>query len=167
MKKTLFFSAALLALSLAVPPAMAQPNHGNNQHRNDRNTHSSGPAMQHPSRPGPTPGVRHNAPHRSGPSVNDNRRRANVSHLRRTYMAPKRYRAGQYRPPSGYHYRRWTSGQFLPGNYYARNYWLSSFATYGLIAPPSGYVWVRVGPDALMIDRYNGEVVRVAYNIFY
>jgi hypothetical protein len=28
-------------------------------------------------------------------------------------------------------------------------------------------VWVRVGSDAVLVDRYTGQVVQVAYDIFY
>ena len=33
--------------------------------------------------------------------------------------------------------------------------------------PPPGTVWVRYGNDALLIDRYSGEVIQVVYGIFY
>jgi Ni/Co efflux regulator RcnB len=30
-----------------------------------------------------------------------------------------------------------------------------------------GTVWVRYGDDALLIDQYTGEVIQVAYGIFW
>ena len=33
--------------------------------------------------------------------------------------------------------------------------------------PMPGTVWVRYGDDALLIDRYTGEVIQVAYGIFW
>ena len=33
--------------------------------------------------------------------------------------------------------------------------------------PPPGTVWVRYGRDALLIDRYTGEVIQVEYSVFY
>ena len=82
-------------------------------------------------------------------------------------QAGRRFQAGSYRAPAGYTARRWSYGQRLPHGYYARNYWLSSYWLYGLFAPPSGLVWVRVGDDALLIDEYSGEIVQVDYGVFY
>ena len=82
-------------------------------------------------------------------------------------QASHRYRAGAYRPPQGYTYRRWAYGQRLPGAYYARNFWISNFLAYSLFAPPPGLVWVRYGPDALLIDQYTGEIIQVRYGVFY
>ena len=33
--------------------------------------------------------------------------------------------------------------------------------------PPPDAVWVRYGDDALLIDRYTGEVIQVEYGVFY
>jgi Ni/Co efflux regulator RcnB len=48
-----------------------------------------------------------------------------------------------------------------------QDYWLTDFYDFGLTPPPPGTVWVRYGDDALLIDEYNGEVIQVAYNVFY
>jgi Ni/Co efflux regulator RcnB len=82
-------------------------------------------------------------------------------------QAPRHFRAGAYRPPPGFQSRRWSFGDRLPRAYYARGYWLSNFLIYGLLAPPPGLVWVRVGPDALLIDEFTGEIIRVEYGVFY
>lgn len=98
---------------------------------------------------------------------NDSRRRAAVQQYRRNYDAPRRYRVSQYRWRDGYSYNRYSYGQRLPRHFYGRNYWLTNFLIYGLFSPPPGYVWVRYGPDALLIDEYTGEIVQVRYNMFY
>ena len=85
----------------------------------------------------------------------------------RDFRSTRRYRIAPYRPPVGFYARRWTFGDFLPQTYWARNYWLLDFAAYGLEPPPYGAVWVRVGSDALLIDEYSGEVITVAYDVFY
>lgn len=35
------------------------------------------------------------------------------------------------------------------------------------MAPPPDAVWVRYGPDALLVDRMTGEIIRVQYGVFY
>lgn len=98
---------------------------------------------------------------------NDRRRNAGWDRYRRNYDSPRRYRVGVYHAPRGYNYRRWHYGDRLPRAYYARNFWLTNFVIYGLFAPPPGLIWVRYGPDALLIDEYTGEVIQVRYNVFY
>ena len=97
----------------------------------------------------------------------DRRPSFDVSRYQRNFAATHRYRVGSYRPPYGYSYRRYSYGQHLPRNYYVRNFWLADFLMYGLFAPPPGYVWVRYGPDALLIDEETGEIVQVRYDMFY
>lgn len=92
---------------------------------------------------------------------------ARVARLRRNVHARHRFHAGIYRAPRGYRYRRWHFGQFLPGIYWNRNYWITDFLAFGLFAPPPGYVWVRFGPDALLIDEYTGEIIQVDYGVFF
>ena len=87
--------------------------------------------------------------------------------LRRNMEAPQRFHSGNYRAPQGYSYRHWSYGETLPRGYYARNYWISDFLLFGLFAPPSDLIWVRVGNDALLIDRDSGDIVQVRYGVFY
>ncbi len=94
-------------------------------------------------------------------------RRQDMRQFRRVVRAERRYHAARYYAPPGYQYRRWSYGQRLPSIYFARNYWLTDFLTFGLFAPPQGYVWVRYGGDALLIDEYTGEIVQVQYGMFY
>ena len=74
---------------------------------------------------------------------------------------------GQWHQPSGYYYRHWGYGDRLPFGWFARSFWLTDFWLYGLPSAPYGYVWVREGPDAVLVNRYTGEVVEVDYGVFY
>ena len=85
----------------------------------------------------------------------------------RNFSAPHRYRAPSYSRPQGYYYRRWTFGDFLPSLFWGQQFWLSDYYAYDLPPPPRGTVWVRYGNDALLIDRYTGEIITVEYNMFY
>jgi Ni/Co efflux regulator RcnB len=87
--------------------------------------------------------------------------------MRRVFNAPRRFRLGTYRRPSGWYYHRWTFGEFLPAFFFTSNYWILDWGNFYLDPPPPGTVWVRVGDDALLIDRYTGEVIEVVYGIFY
>jgi len=78
-----------------------------------------------------------------------------------------RYRGNSWRWPSGYSYRRWTFGMTLPSLFWGSNYWINDYYDYGLGAPPPGTVWVRYGNDAILIDRYSGEILEVVYDQFY
>jgi Ni/Co efflux regulator RcnB len=90
-----------------------------------------------------------------------------IASLRGNVSASRHFQASPYQRPQGYVARRWTYGGRLPRTYFARNYWITDFLLYSLIAPPEGLVWVRVGDDALLIDEYTGEVIRVEYGVFY
>jgi Ni/Co efflux regulator RcnB len=89
---------------------------------------------------------------------------------RRTYQrnfnAPRRYRAGGYVRPHGWYDHRWVYGEILPALFWSQNYWLSDYFDYGLADPPPGFVWVRYGDDALLIDQNSGEVLQVEYGVF-
>jgi len=90
-----------------------------------------------------------------------------VAALRKNITATRRFHAGIYHAPPGYHYQRWGYGQFLPAIYWGRDFWITDFLAFGLFAPPPGYIWVRYGPDALLIDEYTGEIIQVDYGVFY
>lgn len=100
-------------------------------------------------------------------SVGDTRTSVDLHAYQRNVSAPRHFQAGSYRAPQGYSYRRWSWGQRLPAVYFGRDYWISDYSSYGLFAPPYGLVWVRFGPDALLIDEYSGEIVQVDYGVFY
>lgn len=85
----------------------------------------------------------------------------------RSWNAPSRFRAGTYYRPQGFYYRRWSYGDILPSLFWGSRYQLTNYYSYDLPRPPVGTVWVRYGDDALLIDRYTGEVIQVAYDIFW
>ena len=105
---------------------------------------------------GPGPGFRDHGPR------NFDRRAFN-----RNFRAPQRFRAGIYRPLPGWRYRRYAYGEFLPPMFWGENYWIVEFWLYGLDRPPEGCNWVRYGNDAMLIDMVTGEVLQVAYDVFY
>lgn len=78
-----------------------------------------------------------------------------------------RFRLGAYRAPYGYYVRSWGFGEFLPRAWYGQDYWIDDFLDYDLPYPPPGYEWVRVGGDALMVDRFTGRIVQVVRGIFW
>ena len=88
------------------------------------------------------------------------------SYQRNTW-SQHRYRLPEYRWPRGFNYRRYTYGQYLPEIFFGQDYWIYDYADYSLPYPPPGTVWVRYGPDALLIDRDSGEIVQVIYGVFY
>lgn len=83
------------------------------------------------------------------------------------FRADRRFRAPSYRRPPGYYARRWSWGQVLPSFFWTQNYWLTDYYDYDLPSPPFGAIWVRVGDDALLIDRESGEIIEVDYGVFY
>ena len=93
--------------------------------------------------------------------------RVNVAHYHRVYRAPHRYHIRAWAAPRGYGYRRFAIGQRVPSVFLAADFLLADFAIYGLDAPPPEYVWVRDGSDAVLVDRYTGEVIEVVYDVFY
>ncbi|HEY0282028.1 MAG TPA: RcnB family protein, partial [Rhizomicrobium sp.] len=100
-------------------------------------------------------------------SGNNAGRQPSINSLRRNVQAPRRFHNGSYRAPQGYQARRWSHGNRLPRNYFVRDYWITNFMMFGLFAPPPNLVWVRVGNDALLVDRYSGDIVQVDYGVFY
>jgi Ni/Co efflux regulator RcnB len=86
---------------------------------------------------------------------------------RKTVTATQRYDAGAFQAPAGYTYSRYTVGDHVPAVLLqSNNLMLSDYANYRLDAPPEGLKWIRVGNDALLIDRSNGEVIQTDYSLF-
>lgn len=94
-------------------------------------------------------------------------RRPDVDALRHNMRSPKRFHSARYNPPRGYQNRHWSYGDRLPQGYFARNYWIANVVMFDLFTPPSGLVWVRVGDDAMLIERSSGDIVQVRYGVFY
>jgi Ni/Co efflux regulator RcnB len=76
-------------------------------------------------------------------------------------------RGPSYSYPSGWNYRRWDSGQSLPLLFLTSRYFFSDYGRYGFGPPPSHYVWVRYGPDLLLVNRRTGRIRQVIYGAFY
>jgi Ni/Co efflux regulator RcnB len=85
----------------------------------------------------------------------------------RNANASARFHYGSYNAPRGYHYQRWTYGEYLPSTYWARDYWLASWWMFDLAIPPYGYEWVRYGDDALLVNVDTGQILQVDYGVFY
>jgi Ni/Co efflux regulator RcnB len=99
-------------------------------------------------------------------SVNERPNRNTV--MRKAVRAPRRFHVARpWVAPRGFGYRRFRLGERVPSVFLAPLYFLTDFTTYGLAPPPPGYIWIREGSDAVLIDRYSGEVVQVEYDIFY
>jgi Ni/Co efflux regulator RcnB len=90
-----------------------------------------------------------------------------VTSYHKNITAERQYHYGNYNAPQGYAYHRYSYGDRLPEGYYAQNFWITSYLNFGLITPPDGYVWVRYGPDAVLIDEDTGEIVQIVYDQFY
>lgn len=84
-----------------------------------------------------------------------------------SYQSQRRFRLGAYYPPSGFSLQLWNYGDYLPRAWYSDNYRLTDWWNYDLPMPPPGFDWVRVGPDALLIDTFTGEVVQVVRYLFW
>jgi Ni/Co efflux regulator RcnB len=84
----------------------------------------------------------------------------------RNFTASRQFHWHNYNRPNGWYYQRWTYGEIFPRIFWAEDYWLTDYWMFDLPIPPYGYVWVRYGDDALLIDRYNGEVLEVEYGLF-
>jgi Ni/Co efflux regulator RcnB len=83
------------------------------------------------------------------------------------WHAQQRYRAPAYYWPRGYSSYAWSFGGVLPSVFYADQYVIYNYQDYGLPDPYPGTDWVRVGYDALLIERGTGYVVEAARDVFY
>jgi Ni/Co efflux regulator RcnB len=79
----------------------------------------------------------------------------------------RRYDYGRYVRPSGYHYRTWRYGDYLPRGYYSRRYIVNNYYAYRLRPPPRGYHYVRVDHDVVLAAIASGVVVSAIYGIFH
>jgi Ni/Co efflux regulator RcnB len=93
----------------------------------------------------------------------------NVRIFPRVVNVGRRYNWGgpRWYGQPGYYYRHWGYGDRLPYGWFVADFFISDYWDYGLSDPPWGYEWVRVGPDALLVDVNTGMVVESAYGIFY
>ena len=93
----------------------------------------------------------------------------NAQYFPRVFRPDRQYawRGGAWSGPPGYYYRRWGYGDRLPYGWFAAQWFINDYYYYDLAVPPYGYEWVRVGPDALLVDTDDGTVVESVYGIFY
>lgn len=82
------------------------------------------------------------------------------------YHSSHRYRH-YWRPPSGFYVRAWGYGDYLPRSWYGGDYWVVDPWRYDLPLPPPGFDWVRVGDDAVLVDRFSGRIVQVVRDVFW
>jgi Ni/Co efflux regulator RcnB len=82
------------------------------------------------------------------------------------FQASRAFKIGPYRAPPGWRARRWTYGQILPRAFWAAQYVMADYWLFGLEVPPVGYEWVRYGPDALLVNVTNGQILEVEYGVF-
>lgn len=85
---------------------------------------------------------------------------------RKTTTSSKHFQIGPWTPPPDYTVHHIVLGDRLPAGLMAGTYYLDNYQTYSLVAPPEGTVWVRVGSDAFLVRRDNGEVIQADYDIF-
>jgi Ni/Co efflux regulator RcnB len=77
------------------------------------------------------------------------------------------FHIGIYYDPFGYGYQPLGIGYRMIPAYYGPQYWINDPWDYQLPPPPAGTVWVRYWNDALLIDRYTGEVVDSIQDFFW
>ena len=108
------------------------------------------------------------APHSaSGPGAHA-QPRYNPRYYPRSISAVARYHwTGSWRPQPGFYYRHWGYGDLLPFGWFAAPFWIDDYWLYDLPIAPFGYVWVRVGWDALLVNVYTGRIVEVVYGLFW
>jgi Ni/Co efflux regulator RcnB len=76
-------------------------------------------------------------------------------------------RARPYRYSRGFAYRPFIRGQRFPAFLLLTPYFIYNYYLYNLSVPPEpGVVWVRFGPDALLVNTYTGEVIDTAPGLF-
>jgi len=80
--------------------------------------------------------------------------------INRIHLAPFVY-------PPGWAYRRWAIGAVLPPLFLTQAYFYADWAALGFPPPQPGFQWVRYGPDLLLVNVATGQVVDVAYGVFY
>jgi hypothetical protein len=95
------------------------------------------------------------------------RRNFNRRAWQRNFRAHRRFHWRPYRRPTGWYSRHWEYGMTLPFLFWTENYWINGYGQFGLEDPPYGYVWTRVGDDALLVDVETGYILRVVYGVFY
>ena len=134
--------------------------HDNNRNDNNRHDNNRSDSNRHDSNRHDNNRSDNNWHHQSGRHYGTYR----VGHRPTTY---RRMNASSYHYPRGYSYRRWSAGAILPSLFLSNSYYFNNYGSLGLGAPPPGYVWVRYGPDLLLVNRHNGRIIDVIRGAFY
>ena len=143
---------------------------GGGGHGQPVQNHINRPSGERPQlQPAPMTNSRPNRPARlpsaERPVVQPVPNRPNRPGVRPPNFQPVRAPAFQY--PRGYHYRRWGVGLILPSIFLSNYYFYNNWAALGAYPPPPGFVWVRYGPDLLLVSRRSGRIRDVIYGAFY
>lgn len=77
-----------------------------------------------------------------------------------------RFHVAPFAYPAGWGYRSWSVGAYLPSLFFTSAYFIGDWGAYDLGPPPSGYQWVRYGPDALLVAP-DGRIVDVVHGVFW
>lgn len=178
--------AVALGLILATPVAQAQPEKGSAAAAPDQKTahqaRKAATAAKKPvrratarrraatttARPKATTTARKTTKNVNNTVTRNVRKTVDITKYRKVVQAPRRYRiAKAWSPPRGFAYRRFGLGERIPSALLVADFFLTGFSSYGLEAPPYGYVWVRDGVDAVLVNQATGEVIQVQYGLFY
>jgi Ni/Co efflux regulator RcnB len=152
--------ALVLVLAFSGGAALAEPEQGHPGGGHPPPAH----AAPHPVEPHEGPSGYHRVTEPEG----WNKRPATVDRgtYQHNFQAARSFHIGPYYPPSGWHDHRWSFGDTLPRGYWVSQYLIADYWLFALEVPPSGYEWVRVGNDALLISTTNGEVLQAEYGVF-
>lgn len=174
--KWLFASAAVFGLAVATPAQAAhqQLQIAARDHHGDHGSsgrHTQTAPVHRQSGPTGFDRQRHDwdkyNPGHSPPDWHERRGNFDRYHWQRNYHAGHRYHWRPYHRPHGWYYRRWEFGMILPLVFWTRDYWVLDYWEFGLPDPPYGYVWVRYGDDALLVNVETGEILQAVYGLFY
>jgi Ni/Co efflux regulator RcnB len=156
---------AAASIALVGGDAAAQPDRHEGGGGGRPQAHA-GPAHAAPARAEPHAGPRGYSRPAEPHGWNARPRAVDRGAYQHNFQAARTYRIGPFHAPSGWAYRRWGYGQFLPRAYWAAPYILGDYWLFGLEVPPVGFEWVRSGPDALLIDVNSGQILQVEYGVF-
>jgi Ni/Co efflux regulator RcnB len=86
---------------------------------------------------------------------------------RKTVTATHHFNDGAFAAPAGYTYTRYKIGDRVDHVLLSSNgLVLTDYSNYQLVAPPRDLEWIRVGNDALLVNRSTGEVIQTNYSLF-
>lgn len=174
MKNVVSWAVLVATLATAAPslaqqaPSPVRPSPGGPQVQPPRPAPGNSRPQVQPPRPGNGgPQVRPPRPGNGGPQIQPPRPGGGYR------PAPPGYRPGywndrRYYYPSGYRYRPYAVGAYLPRAFWGSRYWwVNDWQTWGLSSYRPGYRWVRVGADALLVSTSNGRIIAVRRGVFW